>query len=110
MGKYLNGHAHAETDQDGFINLDLDPQFKTWQFSSQNAQVRTSGVGLINGDSDFEPITDNTGFALDFSARYQLNDKFTFDLSVNDIGSITWKSDLKDIIADIAKDQGVFQA
>lgn len=108
--KYLNGHAHAETDQDGFINLDLDPQFKTWQFSSQNAQLRTSGVGLINGDSDFEPITDNTGFALDFSARYQLNDKFTFDLSVNDIGSITWKSDLKGYqIADIAKDQGVFQ-
>ena len=39
-----------------------------------------------------------------------MNDKFTFDLSVNDIGSITWKSDLKGYqIADIAKDQGVFQ-
>lgn len=108
--KYLNGHAHAETDRNGFINLDLDPQFKTWQFSAQNAQVRTSGIGVINGDSDFEPMTDNTGLAFDFSGRYHLNEKFTFDLSVNDIGSITWEADLKGYqIADIAKEQGVFE-
>lgn len=108
--KYLNGHAHAETDKNGYIDLDLDPQFKTWQFSAQNAQVRTSGIGVINGDTDFEPISDNTGFALDFSARYVLNEKFTFDLSVNDIGSINWESDLKGYqIDDIAKDQGVFE-
>jgi hypothetical protein len=108
--KYLNGHAHAETDKNGYINLDLDPQFKTWQFSAQNAQLRTSGLAVINGDSDFEPMSDNTGFALDFSARYALNEKFTFDLSVNDIGSITWESDLKGYqIEDIAKDQGVFE-
>jgi hypothetical protein len=108
--KYLNGHAHAETDKNGYINLDLDPQFKTWQFSAQNAQLRTSGLAVINGDSDFEPMSDNSGFALDFSARYALNEKFTFDLSVNDIGSITWESDLKGYqIDDIAKDQGVFE-
>ena len=59
---------------------------------------------------DFEPITDNIGLGLGFFSRYQLNDKLTFDLSVNDIGSITWESNLKGYqIEDIAKDQGVFQ-
>ena len=94
LEKYLNGHAHAETEQDGFINLDLDPQFKMAIFFSK--LVRTSGVGLFDGNTDFEPITDNIGFGFDFSARYQLNDKLTFDLSVNDIGSITWELILKD--------------
>ena len=32
----------------------------------------------------------NAGFGVDFGIAYKLNDKFSFDFSVNDLGSINW--------------------
>jgi len=53
-------------------------------------------------------INDNTGYAFDFGGEYRLNKKWTFGLSVIDLGSINWKSNVKEYRSKNPNKQFVF--
>ena len=80
------------------MDIYTDPSSYEVTISSQNLGVQTAGLDMLINPDDYESSalgnyvtwTDNTGFAMDFGATYKLN-KFTFELSFTDIGSITWR-------------------
>ena len=85
--KYLSGIMHAELEDSAELSLDIDPANFLWTLTTSNAILNTSGVSNIDNISYFGQ---NAGFGVDFGIAYKLNDKFSFDFSVNDLGSINW--------------------
>ncbi|MFZ4739965.1 MAG: DUF5723 family protein [Bacteroidales bacterium] len=53
-------------------------------------------------------INDNTGYAFDFGGEYRLNKRWTFGLSIIDLGSINWKSNVKEYRSKNPNKQFVF--
>lgn len=95
--KYLNGIIHYSTQKDAVFNLDIDEESAIWNLNSQNATMHTSGFKL--NDSEIPSIfTKNTGMGFDFGATYMLNSKWEFEVSINDIGYINWKENVKNYL------------
>jgi len=93
--KYLNGIANASTEKDATGSLAINPLDNSWTINTQNAIVNTSMIA--NSDTNFNDggfFTDNTGFGVDFGATYKIDDKFTVELAINDLGSINWSQDV----------------
>ncbi|NVN94028.1 MAG: hypothetical protein HXX18_01965 [Bacteroidetes bacterium] len=99
--KYLIGIVNVYTERS---NIQLTTDVNTF------ALTATSDF-LIHSSSPFDSlqsidkqiknlkpsnINDNTGYAFDFGGEYRLNKKWTFGLSVIDLGSINWKSNVKE--------------
>lgn len=93
--KYLNGFVHSSTEDGAMAALEID-ESGNFVLSAQNATVNSAG-SFFNGDSEeeFKVFTENTGFGFDFGATFKATKKLTFEIAVNDIGSITWKEDVK---------------
>ncbi|WP_152287708.1 DUF5723 family protein [Flavicella marina] len=93
--KYLNGFVHSSTEDGAMAALEID-ESGNFILSAQNATVNSAG-SFFNGDSEeeFKVFTENTGFGFDFGATFKATKKLTFEIAVNDIGSITWKEDVK---------------
>ncbi|MCX6230441.1 MAG: DUF5723 family protein [Bacteroidetes bacterium] len=102
--KYLIGIVNVYTERSN-LYLYTDPT---------TYALTASSDFLIHSSSPFDSLTnigdqiknlktsnlmDNKGIAFDFGGEYRLNDKFTFGLSVVDLGSITWKSNVKDYVS-----------
>ena len=85
--KYLSGIMHTELEDSAELSLDIDPANFLWTLTASNAKLNTSGVSNMDNISYFGQ---NAGFGVDFGIAYKLNDKFSFDFSVNDLGSINW--------------------
>ncbi|MGB2273243.1 MAG: DUF5723 family protein [Flavicella sp.] len=93
--KYLNGIANASTEKDATGSLTINPLDYSWTINTQNAIVNTSMIA--NSADNFEDgsfFTDNTGFGIDIGATYKIDEKFTVELAINDLGSINWKQDV----------------
>ena len=84
--KYLNGIAHASLKNNASISLEIDEATQNWNIMAANASLRTSG--LSNEDTSY--FTGNNGFGMDLGATYQVSEKWSVALSVNDIGTINW--------------------
>jgi hypothetical protein len=84
--KYLNGFAHASLKNNASLGLDIDETTQNWNITAANASLRTSG--LSNEDTSY--FTNNNGFGMDLGATYQVSEKWSVALSVNDIGTINW--------------------
>lgn len=96
--KLLKGIINATT-QTATVNLALDQDYAITV--NANLDARTSGIHNLNDDtyeiSDrWHDYLNNTGFAFDIGATYELSDRFTIGGSLIDIGSITWKNDTYD--------------
>jgi len=89
--KYLSGIAHAELEDSAQFSLDIDPTNFLWTLNSSNVTLNTSGGTDIDKKAVFGQ---NAGFGMDFGISYKLNDKFSFDFSANDLGSINWTEDV----------------
>lgn len=94
--KYLQGIANAYTKSLDFT-LQTDPDDFTITAKSDIA-IHTSLPG--NDGSGLQPdqiltSTGNSGFAIDLGGRYVINEKFTASASLLNLGSITWKKNLK---------------
>lgn len=88
--KYLNGVAHASTEDGASATLDINPLTSQWTVTAQNATLNTAGIALEDGEEQ-AIFTGNTGFGFDFGAVYNITPKLSIELAVNDIGSINWK-------------------
>ncbi len=89
--KSLNGIAHASLEDDAQFSLDINPNNFIWTVNTANATINTAGV------SDTENIAffgKNSGFGMDLGLGYEVNDKLSFELSINDLGSINWKDNV----------------
>jgi hypothetical protein len=86
--KSLSGIAHASLEENAQFALDINPTSFLWTANTANATVNTSGV---SDTDDLAFFGSNSGFGMDVGLGYELNDKFSFELSINDLGSINWK-------------------
>ena len=94
--KFLQGIANVYTENLDFT-LQTDPDDFTLTATS-NIALHTSLPGDNGNDIQPEEIftnTGNSGFAFDLGGRYIINEKFTTSASLLNIGSITWKENLK---------------
>ncbi|MBT8196034.1 MAG: thrombospondin type 3 repeat-containing protein, partial [Bacteroidia bacterium] len=93
--KYLYGMENVHTEKaDVSIYTDEDDFSLT---ATSDVIIHTSG---LNDDSfeNIDPVEyaigkGNQGFAADFGASYKFNSKWLFNLSVIDLGYISWKAD-----------------
>jgi len=86
--KSLNGITHASLEENAQFALDINPTNFLWTANTANATINTSG---ISDTDDLAFFGSNSGFAMDIGLGYELNDEFSFELSINDLGSINWK-------------------
>ncbi|MFZ4399096.1 MAG: DUF5723 family protein [Bacteroidales bacterium] len=102
--KYLIGIVNVYTERS-------DLQFTT---DANTYALTTSSDFLIHSSSPFDSLQgmdkqiknikpknlmDNTGYAFDFGGEYRLNKRWTIGVSVVDLGSINWKSNVKDYVS-----------
>ena len=89
--KYLYGMENIFTEKTD-ISLFTDPE--TFNLTAQaDISLKTSGIDEVDDDestSDYLTGRDNKGYAFDFGASYQVNEKLSINASVLDIGSIEW--------------------
>jgi len=89
--KYLYGMENIFSEESK-IQIATDPQ--TFAITgSADLTLRTAGFNNVDDDEETtEYLTgrSNTGLAVDFGGNYELNDKWSFNASVLDLGYITW--------------------
>lgn len=86
--KSLSGIAHGSLEDNALFSVDINSTNFLWTVNATNATVNTSGVSDTENISFFGK---NGGFGMDLGFGYKLNEKFSFELSINDIGSINWE-------------------
>lgn len=99
--KYLVGAVNVYTERSD-IKIYTDPN---------TYDIRATSDVLIHSSSPFDSLKsfdeqaknikwknmmDNNGFAFDFGGEFRLNKRWAFGASLIDLGSINWKSDLRD--------------
>lgn len=90
--KYLLGITNGSTEEDGFAQIDINDDY-SWTINTENAFARSGGM---NGDEDQEFSTNNSGIGFDIGASYEIIPNLVIEAAVNDIGSITWKDNVKE--------------
>ncbi|TVZ55528.1 hypothetical protein OD91_0782 [Lutibacter sp. Hel_I_33_5] len=90
--KSLSGIANGEIANNAQFSLDIDPTSSHWTFKSANSTVNTAGLADTDNISF---LGKNKGFGMDLGFSYQLNEKLTLELAINDMGSIEWTENVK---------------
>lgn len=92
--KYLQGLVNLNLDG---LNGQITTNIDSINISSNPWSFQTSGLDTIGNASSgyFLFQNKNVGFAFDFGAQYKINDNIKVSASVLDLGSITWKEDVK---------------
>lgn len=100
--KILYGYENIDTKTSN-IKWRTDETTYDWELTGE-MDVNSSGIYMLtdtiddNSDIEREEIGDyflkrkNRGFAIDFGAVRQINDRISVNASVNDLGYIKWKS------------------
>lgn len=96
-GKVLNGLFYGETNSDATTTFTTSEDRWGLNIQLDNASMRTVGSEL--GDEE-EPAqyfinNNNKGVAFDIGFEYDLNERLSIGLGINDIGSINWKEQVK---------------
>lgn len=107
--KYLQGIASVYTEKSDFT-LQTDPVDFTLTAQS-NFIINTSSPWRGEGEvrpENLSPNSDNPGFAIDLGGEYKVNDKIEVSASLLNLGSITWKSDLKNYATEDPSNEIVF--
>jgi len=97
---YLIGQQHAYIERSN-VSLTNDSTYSIQGRS--DIMVRSAGASAFEEDA-LDPLNialaDNTGFAINFGAHYQMNDKWSFSASVLDLGSITYNDYTRNYVSD----------
>jgi len=90
--KYLLGINDGATNKDGEAQVDINNDY-SWTINTNNAYAMSAGY---NGE-DIEHISfKNAGIGFDIGASYEIIPNLVIEAAVNDIGSITWKDNLRE--------------
>ncbi len=95
--KFLSGVAGIDVDN---ISAGLLTSTDSLYLYSSAFNINMAGYDLIDGTDDiFQSATafKNKGFAVDIGAHYWVNDKLRVSMAVNDLGSITWDNNTRQI-------------
>ncbi|NJB83806.1 DUF5723 family protein [Wenyingzhuangia aestuarii] len=92
--KYLIGAANGSTQENGTAQINVNDDL-TWTINTNEAVARVAGVPL-GDDEDYEFSTNNSGIGFDIGASYEIIPNLVIEAAVNDIGSITWKENIKE--------------
>lgn len=107
--KYLQGIASIYTEKSD-LNFYTDPTDFTLTASS-NFRLNTSspwrGEGEVKPES-LSPNSENPGFAIDLGGQYIIDEKWDVSASLVNLGSITWKADLKNYATKDPSNEVVF--
>lgn len=91
--KYLYGMENIYSEKTD-ISLFTDPN--TFELKAKaDINIRTAGIENVDDDESEDTYAtgrDNHGFGIDLGANYQLNDKWSFNASLLDLGFIRWNS------------------
>lgn len=98
--KYISGIAHGGTEDDAIASITVNNN-NTWTINTSNAIARTAGVPTDDEDFTFGK---NSGFGIDLGATYEIIPNLNIELAINDIGSITWKENVKEYFLNDIKD------
>lgn len=97
--KFILGQANAYVERFNITNA--QPNNNTWDIST-DVLIRTGGFGTLSDSraqvTDFA-FSNNTGFAVDLGAYYNLTEKLNISASFLDLGSITWQDGTRDYIS-----------
>lgn len=98
--KFLNGMLSAISDQDFSGNIRIDDDNYNHTITTQNANLNTVGINLLENGSNSEIQSHltgngNIGFGIDLGMNWQVNEYFSTAISINDLGYINWKDDAK---------------
>lgn len=91
--KLLNGVANISTAKDASLSLEIDPDAYLWNVNASQASLNTASINTPEGEQS-SLFTGNSGFGMDFGARYELTEKWVLEIAVNDLGSINWSEDV----------------
>lgn len=114
--KYLNGFLHTSLKENSQVSLEYNKESGEYRIHTQNTIANFSGEQYLRSIENliqnkkidsYKFFTNNIGFGLDFGATYKTNDKFTFEIAINDIGYISWKNDVKNYSIEDTPEQGV---
>jgi hypothetical protein len=95
--KYLSGHANVTTKKSQ-VDFYTDPATNNVLMSS-DLQIETSGIsGTDNGISSML-FAGNNGFAIDLGLNWQVNNHFSVNASVVDLGFINWHSNTMTLVS-----------
>lgn len=102
--KYLIGIANVYTEKSK-VQLYTDPN--TYELTATSdflVHTSTPFDSLENFDNQaknikWKDLTKNNGIAFDFGAEYRLNKRWNFGISLIDLGSINWQSNVKDYVS-----------
>jgi hypothetical protein len=105
--KYINGFTHSSNKNGSLLSLDIDEATGDYKVIVKNATVNNAG-SLFNDDTDeFKMFTENIGYGLDFGVTFKATDRLNFEIAFNDIGSITWKEDIKNLNIEDTSPEGI---
>lgn len=90
--KYLYGIANIYSEKTD-LRLRTDPE--TFALTGNaDIVIRTSGINSLEG-SEVVSGLNNRGLGLDLGGHYELNERISFNASVLDLGSISWKDNIE---------------
>jgi hypothetical protein len=113
--KYLNGILNAWTERAN-VNIYTDPEDNYSLSASTDILLRTAAAFDYLEDLNLENpmdyimvrITDNHGFAADLGMRYRPVEKLEFSASVQDLGTINWKTNARSYRSEHANETFTF--
>lgn len=108
--KYLYGMENFSSSV-GDLNITTN---STDYALEMNTNITVNSSTPANNDNSYDQFDDrgwdtyiaglnNRGFGADLGATFKLNDKWTFNTSILDLGYINWKNDVKNYITDAGR-------
>ena len=97
--KVITGLFHGSTQEGASVKLFTNEDDYSLRVSLENATVNTAGVHLFSDDdadvTGYAVSNQNRGVAFDFGAKFKVSDWLTLEASMNDIGSINYKEEVR---------------
>ncbi len=98
--KYLMGLSYIGSDENPEIYINTDANTSNMKIWSNATKFNMVGRQLMeDGEDQIEALDlisgKNSGFGLDLSAEWNVNEKLNISWAVNDIGSINWKENVE---------------
>lgn len=101
--KRVTGIFHASLKDDASASLKTDADDFSWQIAIQNGTVNTAGFDLLFNSDDYADdalstyllSNENNTIAFDFGVKFKPLRWLELEASVNDIGSIDWKEQVR---------------
>lgn len=94
--KYLQGFVNYSTPENQKATISTNGENYTLETEIKNMMLRSSGVDMAkSGDVGHFIFNQNYGAAIDLGFSWAMDDYNQISFSINDLGFISWKEDIK---------------